>query len=567
MNARAATLAYLAATVVMTWPVSAGLTRDLPGDLGDPAFVAWALARAGDHWLALLSGDLDAIRRFWNAGLFHPEPLATAYSEHFAAHALQVLPVWAATRNVILCYNLLFLSSYVLCGLGMFLLVRDLTGNARVAFVAGLAFAFAPYRVAAVSHLHVLSAQWMPFALFGLRRYALTGGWRPLAGAGGAIVLQSLASGYYLLFFGPVAAAWVLVLLGAERLTRWRTWADLTIVGGLALGFIYPFTLPYSTLQERFGHYRRPLDVVESFSANLQAWVTAPWESTVWSWMRPVPVPEGSLFPGATIVLLAVIGAVVGFWSGPPQRRVAAFAATTIFLTVWLACGPSVRYGTELWPVPSLYLLFYEYVPGFDLVRVPARLVTLVLLMLPILAGFALVRIPPQLRTWVGALVGLAFLIEGAALPYRVNAIWTSGSEYALLEDRVYPEAQAPALYRYLATLPATSVVAHLPIGVVEREIRYMFYSASARYRMINGYSGAFPGTYTERVKILTDPLLDRPLAWHQLLIVDRVTVVVVHTDAWVDGRGHEIVGWLLASGARRVGAFDNAQVLELPQP
>ena len=46
--------------------------------------------------------------------------------------------MWALTGNPILCYNLLFLSTFVLSGLGTYLFVRELTGNPRAAFVAGL---------------------------------------------------------------------------------------------------------------------------------------------------------------------------------------------------------------------------------------------------------------------------------------------------------------------------------------------------------------------------------------------------------------------------------------------
>ena len=152
---------YAAITVVMTWPIAARIDRDIPSDLGDPAFVAGILAWGGEHWLALLSGDFDAARRFWNAPIFHPEPLALAYSEHFALHSLLTLPAYAITRNPVLCYNLAFLTTFVVGALGMYLLVRDLTGRrdrfSGAAFVAGLAFAFAPYRIATLPHLQVLS--------------------------------------------------------------------------------------------------------------------------------------------------------------------------------------------------------------------------------------------------------------------------------------------------------------------------------------------------------------------------------------------------------------------------
>ena len=153
-----------------------GLTRDIPWDLGDSLLNAWILAWDADHLLRFLSGDFDALRNFWNANIFYPEPLTLAYSEHLFAQAVQILPIYALTGNIILCYNLLFLSTFVLSGLGMFLFVREVTGSPRAGFVAGLIYAFAPYRVPQFAHLQVISSQWMPFVLYGLRRYFLTHG-------------------------------------------------------------------------------------------------------------------------------------------------------------------------------------------------------------------------------------------------------------------------------------------------------------------------------------------------------------------------------------------------------
>ena len=74
-----------------------------------------------------------------------------------------ILPVWALTKNPILCYNLVFLSTFLLSALGMFLFARNLTSSPGAAFVAGIAFGFAPYRFGTMSHVQVLSAMWMPF--------------------------------------------------------------------------------------------------------------------------------------------------------------------------------------------------------------------------------------------------------------------------------------------------------------------------------------------------------------------------------------------------------------------
>ena len=109
-EARNAFVLYLALTIALTWPVATGLTHLVPGDFGDPLFSSWALA-----WDVTHLG-----RGWWHANIFAPHPLALAYSEHFLPQALQALPVYLLTGNPILCYNLLFLSTFVLSGFGMF---------------------------------------------------------------------------------------------------------------------------------------------------------------------------------------------------------------------------------------------------------------------------------------------------------------------------------------------------------------------------------------------------------------------------------------------------------------
>jgi len=229
------TALYLATTLALTWPLAAGLTHDIAGDFGDPLFTSWVIA-----WDATHLG-----RGWWNANIFAPHPLSLAYSEHFLPQALQVVPLYLTTKNPILCYNLLFLSTFVLSGLGMFLLGRELTGSGAAGAVAGLAYAFAPYRIASIPHLQVLSSAWMPFVLFGLRRHFATGRIRPLAGAAAAWIAQNLSCGYYLLFFSPVMGIYLV-----WELTRRRLWTDKSIVGSLAAATcgVIAVTVPFAVL-------------------------------------------------------------------------------------------------------------------------------------------------------------------------------------------------------------------------------------------------------------------------------------------------------------------------------
>ena len=170
---------YTAVAMVMTWPLVTVMHRKIYGDVGDSLFNSWVLAWTGGQVLRALHGDLSALAQYWNGNIFYPSTLTLAYSEHLTPQMLQILPVLAVTDNIILCYNLLLLATIVLSGLGMYLLVRELTGHPLAAFLAGLAFAFAPFRIDQYAHLEVLSSQWMPFTLYGFRRYFATGRLRP----------------------------------------------------------------------------------------------------------------------------------------------------------------------------------------------------------------------------------------------------------------------------------------------------------------------------------------------------------------------------------------------------
>lgn len=305
---------YALITVLMTWPLVPGLTRDIPWDLGDSLLNCWILAWNGERFLRLLGGDLSALHGFYDANIFHPQPLALAYSETLFAQTLQVLPVYAITKNLILCYNLLIFSSFALSGLGAFLLAREITGDWRAGFAAGLIFAFLPWRYAQMPHLQVLSTQWMPLALYALRRYFVTRRLTALAGAVAALVLNNHSNGYYLLFFAPAVAGYVLWEMASRGLLLdWRTWRG---VGGAALAtaaLTVPFLLPYVWLRQATGEHRGLGEVVW-FSADALAYATAHEQVHAWGrWMRALPRAEGDLFPGLVPVLLAITAVIMGW--------------------------------------------------------------------------------------------------------------------------------------------------------------------------------------------------------------------------------------------------------------
>jgi hypothetical protein len=408
---------YLVIALALTWPLARGLGRDVPADLGDPLFVMWVLAWDAEQLTTIAGGDFARVPHFFDANIFHPAPLALAYSEHLFALGLQAWPVYLASANPILCYNLLLLSTFVLSGLGAFLIVRELTGSARAAFIGGLLFAFAPYRWSQLSHLQVLSAQWMPFALYGLRRYLASGSRRALAGAAAAATLQSLSSGYYLFFFAPIGLlyiAWELSVRGRWRSPR--TWRDLTIAASLVAACTVPFLLPYKALRDSLA-LSRPRAEVARFSADVYSYFTASPISGAWGdVLRPYPRPEGDLFPGVVPLLLAAVALVMWLSAAARETRDApARAPGWLRLTIASAAG--------VYAVLAVWAIFARRIDAeIWVLTLRASNVTR-LLIVPLVASSVLLWLWPAGRARAAA---AARQPEAVVLVMLVTAWWLS---------------------------------------------------------------------------------------------------------------------------------------------
>jgi hypothetical protein len=646
-----AALVYAGLSVVLTWPLVLGLGRDVPGDLGDSLLNMWILGWGAEHLPRLLTGSIGW-SEFWNANIFHPEPLALALSEHLFGQVLQILPIYWLTGNIILCYNLLFISTFAVSAFGTYLLVRDLTGDRRAAFIAGLVFGFLPYRIASVPHLQVMSSQWMPFALYGLNRFVTTGSTRALIGGTAALVMQNWSCGYYLLYFAPfvplfvVHRMWTVGTLGSRRV-----WTGLSAAAAATLALSLPFLFPYQAAQRQFD-IARPFGEVVQYSANVWSYVTASENVKLWGkilryyphgegetflgfapwllaavavgalirqgWRSVSPLPEASAFRRIVtwlltfvvvtqlIALLSVVlfgGFEFGFISArTPQRLMAQFgvalalllaiaprarleaarlvrspitlALTATILALWLSLGPLPNAGEARLSGFGLYGLLYEYVPGFNGVRVPARYAMIAGLFVAILAGFGMLRVLSRAARGnasaaVVSVFSAVILAEGAAIPMEINRTWNMNEAtpparvYSLnaLAHRSLGEG-VPPVYARVAALPAGAAITEFPFGDAAWEIRYVYYAAAHWKPITNGYSGSFPPRYKERVARLQRIATDPEAAWRSLKDSGS-THVVVHRNAFANAADADTVeSWLKSHGATEIERFPDGDIL-----
>lgn len=318
-----ATLLYVALTVVLTWPLVLHPGSVVPNDLGDPLLNTWLLA-----WNARVP---PLTERWWNATQFFPIAGVTAFSEHLLGLSVLVTPVILASGNALLGYNVAFFLSFPLSALAAYFLTWTIARRHDAALVAGLAFGFAPYRMAQFAHVQVLSSYWMPVALAALHRYydGRQARWLALFAAG--FLMQALACGYYLIYLTVLIGLWVL-WFGRRR------WADLlkvVLTVALCALALAPVLLNYWRIQHGYG-MRRGIDEITSFSADVASLLKAPDTLRVWGWLNVVDRPESALFPGLTVVLLIVVALCLRW------RDVSGVATVSRTGVRWLVAGAAV---------------------------------------------------------------------------------------------------------------------------------------------------------------------------------------------------------------------------------
>ena len=469
-----------ALTLLFTYPLLFEMGRSLPNDLHDPLLNAWILA-----W------DADRIRHgfqgLWDAPNFFPYSHTLTYSEHLLGIALFTAPVQWLSGNPLIAFNAAFLASFVVSGCGMYLLTFRLFGNTYAAAVAGVAFAFLPYRASQLSHLQVLMCGWMPFALYALHRYFSVKSYFALAGFVAASLLQVLSNLYYVYFLPLPVIVVTAVELTRKQQDRLRTGVEIGLASLIILLVFSPIGMVYYNANSD-GLARSRGEIV-NYSADISSYVHADQRLVVWGNVLPAGKQEAQLFPGAVLVVLAAAGVVAGLRRrgrliksiGPSARRHAHTYLGITLLALLFSLGPEPKaWGHSFWPGgPYEWLL--AFLPGLDGVRAPGRFAMVAYLGLSVLAalGVALIVGGLSRRTATVVSIGLccATVVEGISSPLQVARFPAD-----LKSNR-------GLAYEWLRRSPPGAIL-ELPLWNTTDNCLYQFATLEHGHRLVNGYSG-----------------------------------------------------------------------------
>jgi Protein of unknown function (DUF3108) len=503
-------LVYLVAAIVTTWPLvlhPEGLLA-APVGPGDPYLNLWIL---GWGMQAVLGDPASIVNgRVFDANIFHPATGTLAYSDHLLLQSIVLAPLYAATGNVVLCYNVLLIASLIASALAMHLFVRSVVGTTGGAYLAGLAWGFGSYRFAHLLHLQLQSLYFLPLVLLFLHRLVAGRRYRDAVGLGVMTGLQALSSIYYAVIggVGLLAAALPLALTaGGPGRARVACRFVLAVVIGIAL--MAPVALVYWRVQQNEGFGRNIYEASRN-AAYMDSYLQAPAGNVLYGRTDLLRIAEDrdrsdpphtgaerELFPGFVLIVLAIAGAWLG-WRSDGRPLVAALVAMTVTGFV-LSLGPDgVRW---------LYAALHRYVFGFQAIRAPARFCVLAIFGLSGLAAFGWRELSARSHR----------------ASCRPRSLATAILVCAMLEWIHVPPGltAAPPLHTdvggWLRREQGPGAVAVLPIGIDIESTPAMVQSLEHRRPLVNGYSGQRPPFYAPLVETLsTFPSDESLLALHE---------------------------------------------------
>jgi hypothetical protein len=481
-----ALLVFTVLTAVMTYPQVLHM-QDGVHDDGDPLLVTWVLA-----WVAHQLPRAPA--HLFDANMFYPERNTLAYSETMLVPGIASAPLHWLGVHPILIYNLVFLSGFAISGVGVALLVRRLTGHTAAAILAGIVFAFPPYRIDHYAHLQLQQTQFIPLALWAFHRLLDTGRVRDGVLLGVFVACQLLSCMYYGIFLIPYMAVVCGTMLVAKRaLTRERL-AALAVAGAIVGVVMIPAGSAYLSARKVVGERGRA--EVADGSATWRNYLAPPEVNAVYGKIfARFMQPERRLFPGFAAIALAIIG----LW---PRNHETTKTDSRRFGLSWFrgymstpqaayALGLILAFDVSLGFNGLIYPALYDYFLPFKALRIPARMGLMVGFSLAVLAGYGATRIAARVRSapmrrLVLLTIGVLMLIEYASVPLPFwHAPTTPPEIYAdLLKDR----GDSP-----------TAVVFEFPTGAME-DPAYLYYSTFHWQSLVNGYSGFFPPSYRRLV-------------------------------------------------------------------
>jgi hypothetical protein len=294
-------LGFLALTALMTWPWVLHL-RNAVADEGDSYAHAYFL------WWDYHQTVHDPLNLF-HATIFYPYKYTLAFGENDYGISLLFFPLFALGFRPLTVYSVAAFLSFPFSGYGAFRLARTLSGSSAAAWVAGIVFAFIPYRFEHLSHLPLIFAGWIPLLFEALVLFVRQRTWTRAWWFALAFVMNALTClTWFVLTLIPLGLSAILL---ASRNRAWGDrafWVRSSAAMCVASLVLLPFLLPFARVAQLNG-FVRTAEEVQTYSARPINWLEAPQVNKLWQSLGTPAADtdaEMILFPGLLPLLMAL---------------------------------------------------------------------------------------------------------------------------------------------------------------------------------------------------------------------------------------------------------------------
>lgn len=493
--------------------------------LPDARLNAWILG-----WVQ--RAGLQQPSRLFDTNAFHPARNTLAGSEHMIGNALLLLPVRIFSDSAIALYQLGIAVSFLATGWAVFALVYWVVGSAWPALLAGVAAMYMPWRYTEVSHLQLLSAQWIPLIwLFCARLLSGESTRRNAVLLSALFALQMLTS-FYLAYFTLYSTACLAAGVAWREKPPLRAWRRLATALCLPTAALIALSIPYL---DRYTGFRFATGEIPP---------STPPEIAL-AFLAPTPslLADSERLIGATYYIPLVVFALafiplirrLSFLraSDDVDRRIGTVGLGLICAIVGafvLMLGRRLAIGDI--DVPILGSLLAQILPGFSQMRAEFRWGIVIGLAFPVLAGIGAavlersVASSSKRRFAVNLGVAVLLLVNTPLFRIPVKPAWLASDGIETAHDMLKTLEPGPVL--------------HLPWGLSDLHMasfgsRYMLASSFHWYPLLNGYTAYPPESHRYLRRIALS--LPEPEAVVRLQQLTGLRWIVLHPQRFANWR------------------------------
>lgn len=348
-------------------------------DWRDYPYIIWTMFQSTTH-----ISNLDFVN-FFETNAFYPHKLTLMFSDMLLPQAIILLPFLILTKNIILSFNIIFLITFILNFVSLYLFWKQLFKKDVLAFLGSLFFIFSPFFHLELSHFQILS-YWPYFlTLYFLFKHEEKSETKNLIFAGLSLTIQFLASVYisvYLMF-----SILFLYLLKIIVQKQYKPVISRTIV----IFFVFLLTSGifikgYIDMKNIY-NVKRDIKEYITYSAHLSDYL---FTSQINSLFHKSPIMQiwnkadknwslHSSFPGFLIFILSTY-ALFRFTKNKQVisinldlNKEKLFFLSLIIIGFLFSLGPRINFNGNYAHIPLPYTIVLKFIPIAEATRVPSR--------------------------------------------------------------------------------------------------------------------------------------------------------------------------------------------------